>query len=121
MGRLLFLAAVLAFVGFFVYIFGLHIKGTDAYACALAEARRSPVVIAELGEPIEPGFFAWTSNYSQEGSVTDTSFRITLEGPKGKGGLKTRWYLSPVGSALHLELEKGGRRRVVYTGAIPCR
>ncbi len=41
MRRFLILAALLAFVGFFVYIFGLHIKGTDAYACALAEARRS--------------------------------------------------------------------------------
>jgi hypothetical protein len=120
MGRLLTLLALLAFVGFFVYIFGLHIKGTEAYACSLAEARRSPVVVAKLGEPIEANFFAWTSNYLREGSVTDTSFSTVLAGPKGKGTLRVRWYLSPVGSALQMELEYGGRKHPVYSGAIPC-
>jgi outer membrane usher protein FimD/PapC len=112
---------VLAFVGLFVYIFGLHIKGTNAYACSLGEARRSPVVITALGEPLEAGFFAWSSNYSQEGSVTDASFRTALEGPKGKGTLRVRWYNSPVGSSLHMELEKDGQTRAVYGGTIPCR
>jgi hypothetical protein len=119
--RLVILVALLAFVGLFVYIFGLYVKGTNAYACSLEVARRSPVVVAEIGEPMGAGFFAWISNYQSEGSVTDTSFRTTLEGPKGKGGLKVRWYSSPVGSALRMELEKGGRRRVVYEGTIPCR
>ncbi len=113
--------ALLAFIGFFVYIFGFYIKGTDAYSCSLDVARRSPAVVAELGEPVEAGLFAWTSNYSQEGSVTDASFRTTLEGPKGKGGLRVRWYASPVGSAMRVELKRGGRARVVYEGAIPCR
>ena len=120
-GRFLFLVAILAFVGLFVYVFGFYIKGTDAYACALAEARRSPAVIAELGEPVEAGLFAWTSSYSQEGSVTDASFRTTLEGPKGEGTLRVRWYNSPVGSAMRMELDKGGRTRAVYGGTIPCR
>ncbi len=120
-GRLLFLVAVLAFFGIFVYVFGFHAKGTDGYACALELARRSPVVADELGAPVEAGLFAWTSNYSQEGSVTDASFRTTLEGPKGRGGLRVRWYASPVGSAMRVELERGGRTRVVYEGAIPCR
>ena len=120
-GRFLFLVALLAFVGLFVYLFGFHIKGTDAYACALAEARRSPAVVAELGEPVEAGLFAWTSSYSQEGSVTDASFRTTLAGPKGEGTLRVRWYNSPVGSAMRLELDKGGRTRAVYSGTIPCR
>ena len=94
---------------------------TDAYACSLAEARRSPVVIAEIGEPVEAGFFAWSSSYSQEGSVTDASFRTALAGPKGKGTLRVRWYNSPVGSSLRMELEKGGRTHTVYGGTIPCR
>ena len=121
MRRFVILTALLAFGGFFVYIFGLYVKGTDAYDCSLDVARHSPTVVAEIGEPVEAGFFAWISNYQQEGSVTDTSFRTTLEGPKGKGSLRVRWYNSPVGSALHMVLEKGGRARVVYEGAIPCR
>ena len=121
MRRPIILIALLAFVGFFVYIFGFYVKGTDAYACSLEVARRSPEVVAEIGEPMEAGLFAWISNYQSEGSVTDASFRTTLEGPKGKGGLKVRWYSSPVGSALRMELEKGGRRRIVYEGTIPCR
>ena len=83
MGRLIALDALLAFVGIFVYAFGLYVKGADAYACSLAEARRSLAVVAELGEPVEAGFFAWISNYSQEGSATDTLFRTALAGPKG--------------------------------------
>ncbi len=121
MRRLIILIVLLAFVGLFVYTFGLYVKGTDAYACSLEVARRSPQVVAEIGEPMEPGLFAWISNYQSGGSVTDASFRTTLEGPRGKGGLKVRWYSSPVGSALRMELEKGGRRRIVYEGTIPCR
>jgi len=78
------LVAVIAFVGLFVYIFGFYVKSTDAYDCAVAEAQRNPAVIAQLGEPIEAGTFAWTSSYAQEGSVTDASFSTTLSGPKGK-------------------------------------
>lgn len=118
---LLAVAVPFAFVGLFVYIFGLHTKGTDAYACSLSEARRSPVVIAELGEPVEAGFFAWSGSYIQEGSVTDASFRTTLTGPKGEGTLRVRWYNSPVGSSLHMKLEKDGRTHAVFDGPIPCR
>jgi hypothetical protein len=121
MSRFLIFVAVLAFVGIFVYVFGFHAKGTNGYACALEVSRRSPVVADELGAPVEAGLFAWTSHYSQEGSVTDASFRTTLEGPKGKGGLRVRWYASPVGSAMRVVLERGGRTRVVYEGTIPCR
>ena len=120
MRRLITLIALLSFVGFFVYIFGLYVKGTDAYSCSLDVARRSPALVAELGEPVEAGFFAWISNYESGGSVTDASFRTTLGGPKGEGVLRVRWYSSPVGSAMRLELEKGGRSRVVYEGTIPC-
>ena len=119
--RLLLALALMSFVGFFVFIFGLFAKWTDAYACSLEVARRSPAVVAELGEPVEGGFFAWTYGYSQEGSVTDTSFRTALVGPKGEGTLRVHWYSSPVGSSLRMELEKDGRPHLLYGGAIPCR
>lgn len=120
-GLTLLIVVLLCFGGFFALIFGVGIKWTDAYACSLGEARRSPAVVAELGEPVEAGFFAWTYGYSQQGSVTDTSFRTTLAGPKGEGTLRVQWYRSPVGSSLRMELEKDGVTHSVYGGAIPCR
>ena len=105
--------------GFFVFIFGLAIKWTDVYACSLAEARRSPAVIAELGEPVEAGFFAW--GHWEKGTVTDASFRTTLAGPKGEGTLRVQWYSTPLGSSLRMELQKDGRTQTVYGGTAVCR
>lgn len=113
--------ALACFAGLFLFIFGYFVKLTDAYACSLGVARRSPAVVEELGEPVEAGFFAWIYGYSQANSVTDTAFRTSLSGPKGGGTLRAKWYRSPVGSSLYIELEKGGRKRVVYSGVIPCR
>jgi hypothetical protein len=118
---LLLALALVSFVGFFAFIFGQFPKWTDAYACSLEVARRSPAVVAELGEPVEAGLFAWSYGYSREGSVTDTSFHTNLAGPKGEGTLRVQWYSSPVGSSLRMELEKGGRTHLVYGGVIPCR
>jgi hypothetical protein len=112
---------ILLFGGFFLGVFGWGIKLTEAYECSLAEARRSPVVIAELGEPTEAGFFAWCFAYRQEGSVTDTAFRTKLNGPKGQGTLRVNWYRAPVGSSLRMELEKDGRSQIVYSGPVNCR
>jgi hypothetical protein len=114
------LLLLLCFGGLFVFIFGVFIKWTDAYTCSMTEARRSPAVVAELGEPIGAGFFAWTFGYSKRGSVTDTSFRTTLTGPKGEGMLRAQWYNSPVGSSLRMELEKDGKKQVIYSGVVPC-
>ena len=119
--RLLLALALICFVGFFVFIFGLFAKWTDAYACSMKVARSSPAVVAELGEPVEAGLFAWSYGYSREGSVTDTAFRTGLAGPKGEGTLRVQWYSSPVGSSLRMELEKDGRTHLVYGGTIPCR
>ena len=116
-----FLLVLLVFGGFFFVLFGFAIKWTDAYACSIAEARRSPAVIAQLGEPINTGFFAWSFGYSQELSVTNTSFSTALTGPKGEGTLRVRWYNSPIGSSLQMVLEKDGSQHSVYSGPIPCR
>ena len=118
-GLTLLLVVLVCFGGFFIFIFGVVIKWTDAYACSLAEARRSPAVIAELGEPVEAGFFAW--GHWEKGSVTDASFRTTLAGPKGEGTLRVQLYSSPLGSSLRMELEKDGRTQQVYGGPAPCR
>ena len=115
------LLVLLVFGGFFFLLFGFAIKWTEAYACSIAEARRSPVVISHLGEPIEPGFFAWSFGYSHELSVTNTSYSTVLTGPKGEGTLRVGWYKSPIGSSLQMTLEKDGSQHSVYNGTIPCR
>lgn len=115
-----FLLVLLVFSAFFFVLFGFAIKWTDAYACSIAEARRSPAVIAQLGEPISAGFFAWSFGYSQELSVTNTSFSTVLTGSQGEGTLRVRWYDSPVGSSLQMILDKDGSTHTVYSGPIPC-
>jgi hypothetical protein len=115
------LVAVLFFGSFFLIIFGFSIKWSDPYSCALTEARRSTAVEAELGQPVEAGFFAWLYYYSKEGSITDTAFRTKLTGPKGEGTLRVHWYASPVGSSVLIELEKDGRTVEVFKGPVPCR
>ncbi len=117
----LILFVLLVTAGFFFLLFGLAIKWTNVYACSLQQARSSPMVIAELGEPIEAGFFAWSFSYRQEGAITDTSFYTTLTGPKGEGTLNVQWYGSPVGSSVLMNLDKNGLKHKVYSGPIPCR
>lgn len=107
----LLLVALSAFGGLFLLIFGVFVKWTDAYSCSLAEARRSPAVIAAIGEPIEAGFFAWIYGYSQQGSVTDTSFRTTLAGPKGEGTLRVWWHRRLWGRHCGLSCRRTGRNR----------
>lgn len=111
---------LLPFGGLFVLFFGLHIKWTQVYACSLAQARRSPAVMAEIGDPVTPGFFAWSSSYIQEGSVVDATYYTALEGPKGNGTLYVRWYSAPVGSSLQMHLNKDGRTLPAYAGPAQC-
>lgn len=115
-----FLLVLLVFGTFFFVIFGFAIKWTEAYSCSIAEARGSPSVIARLGEPVNPGFFAWSFGYSRELSVTNTSFSTALTGPKGEGTLRVHWYKSPVGSSLQMVLDSDGSQHSVYSGPIPC-
>lgn len=119
-GHLFMLFFPLALGGFFLFLFGFYIKWTDAYACSLAQARRSPAVLAEIGEPVAAGFFAWSSSSSGGGGVTTASFSTALKGPKGEGTLFVNWYSSPIGSSLQMELEKEGRKHRVYAGAAQC-
>lgn len=118
-GRALVLIGLVCLGSFIIFIVGVATKLTNAYACTLAEARRSPMVIAELGEPIEAGFFAW-GNW-ERGTVTEAWYRTTLEGPKGEGTLRVQLYSSPLGSSLRMELEKDGRTQQFYNGSTPCR
>lgn len=73
-------------VGFFS-VMGI-IKSTGPYKTALAAAQNSPAVQAELGTPIEAGFFTMGSvnTNSQNGATTEEAdLTIPLKGPKGAG------------------------------------
>jgi len=118
-GLVLLLVVLVGLGSFLILIFGVVIKWTDAYACTLDEARRSPVLIAELGESIEAGFFAW--GHWEKGTVTQAGFRTSVAGPKGEGTLRVQLYSSPIGSSLRMELEKDGRTQQVYSGPTQCR
>jgi hypothetical protein len=115
------IAIPILFVGLFVVIFGIAVKWTDAYACSMAVASRSPTVLREIGEPLEPGFFVWSFSYIREASVTDASFRTALAGPQGSGTLKVHLYSSPLGSSLNIDLEKNGQTYIVHRGPAQCR
>jgi hypothetical protein len=118
-GLTVLLVVLVGLATFLIFIFGVVTKWTNAYACSLDEARRSPMVIAELGEPIEAGFFAW--GHWEKGTVTQAWYRTTLAGPKGEGTLRVQLYSSPIGSSLRMELEKDGRTQQVYGGPTGCR
>lgn len=115
---LLLLIVALCVGSFFIFFFGIVIKWTNVYSCSLAEARHNSSVIAELGEPIDAGLFAW--GYWEKGTVTESSFRTTLTGPKGSGTLRVQVYASPLGSSLRMELDKDGRTQQVYRGPTSC-
>jgi len=113
-------ASLAALPVLFVSIFALGIRWTDAYACSITEAKRSPALIAAIGEPVEPGFFAWSFAYRQEGSTTDAAYSTNVSGPKGAGTLRVQFYRSPVGSSLAMDLEKDGNTDVVHRGPAQC-
>ncbi len=114
------LAFVVGFPAFFFFIFALSIKWTDAYECSIAQARRSPALIAEVGEPVEAGFFAWSFAYAKEASTTDAAYSTNVSGPKGSGTLRVQFYRSPVGSSVTIDLENDDQTRAVYRGPAVC-
>lgn len=100
----------------FVFIF--LIRFTPEFECVMDIVSANPEVIAELGEPVKPGFIALTSRY---GSVDDSSafearFRAPVSGPNGSGWVKADIYRSPIGSAMTIEFGD----MVVYNGIYAC-
>lgn len=114
-------ALLVALPALFFSVFAFGIRWTDAYACSITEAKRSPALIALVGEPIETGFLAWSFAYRQEASTTDATYSTNVSGPKGAGTLRVQFYRSPVGSSLAMDLEKDGQTHVVHRGPAACR
>ena len=76
-------------VVFAVLIYGAvtgSIKSSDAYAEGMARTRANSEVVAQLGEPIESGF--WVSgSISVNGPSGNVDVSIPISGPKGSGTL----------------------------------
>src|SRR5687767_2522882 len=66
-------------------VFG-SIKSSTPYTKALAQAKTDPAVIAELGEPIEAGWYV-TGNISTSGRNGNADLRIPISGPNKSGTL----------------------------------
>src|SRR5687767_961014 len=66
-------------------VFGT-IKSSTPYTKALAQAKTDPAVIAELGEPIEAGWYV-TGNISTSGQDGNADLSIPIHGPNKSGTL----------------------------------
>ena len=77
------------FVAFFLLILSAvssGVKSSDAYEEAMTRARSNAEVRAQLGEPIETGFWI-TGSISVSGPSGDIDVAIPISGPKGSGTL----------------------------------
>lgn len=89
-GKIIAIALIvgfICFVGFIATVIGsvfFGIKQSDAYQLSLAHATTHPAVVADIGLPIEAGFFP-VGNISTTGGRGDAEFTLTLSGPKGEG------------------------------------
>jgi hypothetical protein len=119
---------ILFSVGFFIlmnlfmgYIFGFSVKNTKEYACTLERVKRSPLVLRELGEPIEAGRIAWLYSRESGGGRAETSFGTSVSGPYGSSRIRANSYLAPVGSYLLVQYRSEEGWLDVYNGDYPCR
>ena len=97
-------------------LFAFAIKYTEEYACVLKFVKEDKTVLQTVGEPVEPGLFAWTLYFTWEGSVRQTAFSFRVTGPKGHGQVKARTYRAPVGSSMFIHFEG----QEIYNGVYSC-
>jgi hypothetical protein len=103
------------------YVFGFSVKQTKEYACALEQAKRSPLILRELGEPIEAGRMAILYSRESGGAEATTAFSTRISGPNGRGQIRASSHLAPVGSYLLVQYKSAEGWIDVYNGGYPCR
>jgi hypothetical protein len=94
---------LLAFLGFIAVLLGVvafSMRSSDAYRDAMASATTHPAVVAELGAPVEPGWFV-SGSVRVTGPSGEADLAIPISGPRKEGtlfavGTKTagRWTFS---------------------------
>lgn len=116
--RLVLLSLIGPVVLAFFFLF--FIKTTEEYSCVLQTVQQDPDVVKALGEPVEPGLFAWMPFFESGGHVRQGYFTTTVSGPRGKGKIKADFYRAPVGSTLEILFEFEGDETVLYSGPYVC-
>ena len=79
-------AIVVAACAFVIGIFAL-LGRSEAAAMAVAEARKNPVLLEKIGQPIEQGFLV-TGQINVYNSGGHAELSIPIFGPKGKASLE---------------------------------
>jgi hypothetical protein len=83
-GCLGLLSAVCLFIVAIIGVVGTAMRASDPYKIAVSAAARDPAVIAELGTPVEPGWFT-SGEINVAGSTGHASLAIPISGPRGSG------------------------------------
>lgn len=95
------------------------IKGSVPYTRAMAQAKSDPALVAELGTPIEAGWFVTGSISTSSGSGSHADLSIPISGPKGSGTLHVVALKSPFAAETNdwkitvLEAKVDGRSEVI--------
>jgi TonB family protein len=107
-----------AIVGLILTIVMGSIKNSVPYTRAMAHAKADPTLIAQLGTPIEAGWFV-TGSMSSSGSNSHADLNIPIHGPKGSGTLHVIALKSPFVAGMDnwkltvLEAKVDGRTEVI--------
>lgn len=83
---LLVIAGFCFFAGIFYFVMRM-MTSNGAYQGALEKTRKSPEVVATLGEPIEPGLFT-SGNINTSNDFGRANLSIPVSGPKGSGTVR---------------------------------
>lgn len=120
---LVFGGVVIALI--FTVVMG-SIKSSVPYTRAMAQANTDPALVAELGTPIEAGWFV-TGSISTSGSGSHADLSIPISGPKGSGTLHVVALKSPFSAETGdwkitvLEAKVDGGSDVITIGSSPAR
>ena len=103
-----------------LFFFAFFIKTTEEYDCIMRTVVQHPDVVKEVGEPVEPGLFAWSPFFESSGHVRQGYFITRVSGPRGKGKIKADFYRAPVGATMTIYFESQGRETNLYDGPYVC-
>jgi hypothetical protein len=114
----LFAACVLLMMGLG---FGLGIKLTEDYTCTMTVIQQHQLVIEELGQPLKPGFLAWTRSYASNQNGVRMDFTSSISGPHGSRQVRANIHRLSVSESYLIEYQNlAGDWVQLYSGSNPC-
>ncbi|QYO66157.1 cytochrome c oxidase assembly factor Coa1 family protein [Leptolyngbya sp. 7M] len=109
-----------AFFAVLAGVFLYSVKYTDEYKCAISQIKNDRQVKSILGEPIEPGFFAFLSSSRRNNSERSAYFQTSVFGPNASGTLYVSSFRGRLGSNFQMSLKTNSESREIYNGQYPC-